>query len=85
MSVCVAGEEGNLMTRIFEYHSRMECNLIETNILESFEDLGNKGPLLEDGALCLRHSLLEPVPQSLPNHAWLVSELRVFYKLEENV
>lgn len=40
MSVRVAGEEGSLTTRKFEYHSSMECDLMETDILESLEDLG---------------------------------------------
>ena len=39
-SVRVAGEEGSLTTRKFEYHSSMECDLMETDILESLEDLG---------------------------------------------
>lgn len=39
-SVRVAGEEGTLTTRKFEYHSSMECDLMETDILESLEDLG---------------------------------------------
>lgn len=32
--------EGSLTTRKFEYHSSMECDLMETDILESLEDLG---------------------------------------------
>lgn len=33
-------QEGSLTTRKFEYHSSMECDLMETDILESLEDLG---------------------------------------------
>ncbi|KAF3824311.1 hypothetical protein GH733_008596 [Mirounga leonina] len=73
------------MTGTFEYHSRMECDLIETNILEPLEDLGYKGPLLEDGALSQAVSGGASSPKFTELCAWLVSELRVFYKLEENV
>jgi len=84
-SARVAGEEGSLMTRKFEYHSRMGCDLIETNILEPLEDLGYKGPLLEDGTLSQAVSGGASSPKFTELCAWLVSELRVFYKLEENV
>ncbi|KAJ8779952.1 hypothetical protein J1605_012121 [Eschrichtius robustus] len=40
-SLRVTGEEGSLTTRKFEYHSSMECDLMETDILESLEDLGD--------------------------------------------
>ena len=84
-SVRVAGEEGSLTTRKFEYHSSMECDLMETDILESLEDLGYKGPLLEDGALSQAVTAGASSPEFTKLCAWLVSELRVLCKLEENV
>lgn len=83
VSVHIVGKEGSLMTQKFEYHSRMECDLIETSILESLEDLGYKGPLLKDGALSQAASAGAGSPKFTKLCAWLVSELRVFYKLEE--
>lgn len=58
---------------------------METDILESLEDLGYKGPLLEDGALSQAVSAGASSPEFTKLCAWLVSELRVFCKLEENV
>ncbi|KAL7987478.1 hypothetical protein Chor_006397 [Crotalus horridus] len=43
-------------TRRLEFSPRMELELMENDILESLEDLGYKGPLLEDGALTLAAS-----------------------------
>ncbi|KAK1333161.1 hypothetical protein QTO34_006698 [Cnephaeus nilssonii] len=63
----------------------MECDLMETDILESLEDLGYKGPLLEDGALSQAVSAGASSPEFTKLCAWLVSELRVLCKLEENV
>ncbi|KAB1266941.1 Protein FAM98A [Camelus dromedarius] len=63
----------------------MECDLMETDILESLEDLGYKGPLLEDGALSQAVSAGANSPEFTKLCAWLVSELRVLCKLEENV
>ncbi|MEJ1287159.1 family with sequence similarity 98 member A [Cricetulus griseus] len=77
--------EGSLTTRKFEYHSSMECDLMETDILESLEDLGYKGPLLDDGALLQAVSAGATSPEFTKLCAWLVSELRVLCKLEENV
>ncbi|KAM7325068.1 hypothetical protein ACRRTK_015321 [Alexandromys fortis] len=63
----------------------MECDLMETDILESLEDLGYKGPLLDDGALSQAVSAGATSPEFTKLCAWLVSELRVLCKLEENV
>ncbi|XP_030725379.1 protein FAM98A-like [Globicephala melas] len=63
----------------------MECDLMETDILESLEDLGYKGPLLEDGALSQAVSAGASSPEFTKLCAWLVSELRVLCKLDENV
>ncbi|XP_070590248.1 protein FAM98A [Erythrolamprus reginae] len=63
----------------------MELELMENDILESLEDLGYKGPLLEDGALTLAASGGATSPEYTKLCAWLVSELRLFCKLEENV
>lgn len=58
---------------------------METDILESLEDLGYKGPLLEDGALSQAVTAGASSPEFTKLCAWLVSELRVLCKLEENV
>lgn len=58
---------------------------METDILESLEDLGYKGPLLDDGALLQAVSAGAASPEFTKLCAWLVSELRVLCKLEENV
>ncbi|KAM9601038.1 protein FAM98A [Trichechus inunguis] len=63
----------------------MECDLMETDILESLEDLGYKGPLLDDGALSQAVSGGASSPEFTKLCSWLVSELRVLCKLEENV
>ncbi|KAG8123454.1 hypothetical protein E2320_019200, partial [Naja naja] len=68
-----------------EFSPRMELELMENDILESLEDLGYKGPLLEDGALALAASGGATSPEYTKLCAWLVSELRLFCKLEENV
>ena len=58
---------------------------METDILESLEDLGYKGPLLEDGALSQAVTAGASSPEFTKLCAWLVSEFRVLCKLEENV
>ncbi|XP_030303915.1 protein FAM98A isoform X2 [Calypte anna] len=63
----------------------MEIELLETDVLESLEDLGYKGPLLDDGALTQAVSRGASSPEFTKLCAWLVSELRLFCKLEENV
>ncbi|KAJ6664754.1 hypothetical protein lerEdw1_006327 [Lerista edwardsae] len=63
----------------------MEFELMENDILESLEDLGYKGPLLEDGALMQAAADGASSPEFTKLCAWLVSELRLFCKLEENV
>uniref|UniRef100_A0A8D0H3J4 Family with sequence similarity 98 member A n=1 Tax=Sphenodon punctatus TaxID=8508 RepID=A0A8D0H3J4_SPHPU len=63
----------------------MEFEFIESDILESLEDLGYKGPLLEDGALTQAATGGASSPEFTKLCAWLVSELRLFCKLEENV
>ncbi|KAI7804721.1 protein FAM98A [Triplophysa rosa] len=56
-----------------------------TDILDSLEDLGYQGPILEDGALetCVTGGAASPEFTKLC--AWLVSELKLYCKLEENV
>ncbi|XP_029449738.1 protein FAM98A [Rhinatrema bivittatum] len=63
----------------------MESESMESDILESLEDLGYKGPLLEDGALIHSASGGAASPEFTKLCAWLVSELKLFCKLEENV
>ncbi|KAK4824566.1 hypothetical protein QYF61_016684 [Mycteria americana] len=63
----------------------MEFELLESDVLESLEDLGYKGPLLDDGALAQAVSRGASSPEFTKLCAWLVSELRLFCKLEENV
>ncbi|OXB65431.1 hypothetical protein ASZ78_005058 [Callipepla squamata] len=63
----------------------MEFELLESDVLESLEDLGYKGPLLDDGALTQAVSRGASSPEFTKLCAWLVSELRLFCKLEENV
>ncbi|XP_052661778.1 protein FAM98A isoform X1 [Harpia harpyja] len=63
----------------------MEFELLESDVLESLEDLGYKGPLLNDGALAQAVSRGASSPEFTKLCAWLVSELRLFCKLEENV
>lgn len=58
---------------------------MENDILESLEDLGYKGPLLDDGALSQAVAAGATSPEFTKLCAWLVSELRVLCKLEENV
>uniref|UniRef100_A0ACB8GAP0 Uncharacterized protein n=1 Tax=Sphaerodactylus townsendi TaxID=933632 RepID=A0ACB8GAP0_9SAUR len=53
----------------------MEFELMENDILESLEDLGYKGPLLEDGALTQAVSGGASSPEFTKLCAWLVSEL----------
>ncbi|XP_062863338.1 protein FAM98A [Trichomycterus rosablanca] len=58
---------------------------MENDILDSLEDLGYQGPLLEDGTL---HEALgggAASPEFTKLCSWLVSELKLFCKLEENV
>ncbi|EMP24461.1 Protein FAM98A [Chelonia mydas] len=63
----------------------MEFELMESDILEALEDLGYKGPLLEDEALTQAVSGGASSPEFTKLSAWLVSELRLYCKLEENV
>ncbi|KAM4694095.1 protein FAM98A [Discoglossus pictus] len=63
----------------------MECDIMESDILESLEDLGYKGPLMEDGALNQAASQGAISPEYTKLVAWVVSELKTFCKLEENV
>ncbi|KYO23921.1 protein FAM98A [Alligator mississippiensis] len=65
--------------------SVMEFEIMESDILEGLEDLGYKGPLLDDGALTQATSHGATSPEFTKLCAWLVSELRLFCKLEENV
>ncbi|XP_035462652.2 protein FAM98A [Scophthalmus maximus] len=58
---------------------------MENDILVSLEDLGYQGPLLEDGALDSAVSGGVASPEFTKLCAWVVSELRLYTKLEENV
>ncbi|KAM4614847.1 protein FAM98A isoform 1-T1 [Polymixia lowei] len=58
---------------------------MENDILVSLEDLGYQGPLLEDGALESAVSVGAASPEFTKLCAWIVSELRLYCKLEENV
>ncbi|XP_037544019.1 protein FAM98A [Nematolebias whitei] len=58
---------------------------MENDILVSLEDLGYQGPLLEDGALESSVSGGAASPEFTKLCAWIVSELRLYLKLEENV
>ncbi|KAJ8418311.1 hypothetical protein AAFF_G00140200 [Aldrovandia affinis] len=58
---------------------------MENDILDSLEDLGYKGPLLEDGALGLAVTSGATSPEFTKLCAWIVSELKLYCKLEENV
>ncbi|XP_060789197.1 protein FAM98A [Neoarius graeffei] len=55
------------------------------DILDSLEDLGYQGPLLEDGALQAALSGGAASPEFTKLCAWLVSELKLYSRLEENV
>ncbi|XP_021330041.1 protein FAM98A [Danio rerio] len=56
-----------------------------TDILDSLEDLGYQGPLLEDGTLETAVTGGAESPEFTKLCAWLVSELKLYCKLEENV
>ncbi|XP_029925841.1 protein FAM98A [Myripristis murdjan] len=58
---------------------------MENDILVSLEDLGYQGPLLEDGALEAAVSGGAASPEFTKLCAWIVSELRLYCRLEENV
>ncbi|CAL8361934.1 unnamed protein product [Boreogadus saida] len=58
---------------------------METDIVDSLEDLGYQGPLLEDGALEAAVKGGAASPEFTKVCAWIVSELRLYCKLEENV
>ncbi|XP_041638363.1 protein FAM98A [Cheilinus undulatus] len=58
---------------------------MENDILVSLEDLGYQGPLLEDGALDSAANRGAASPEFTKLCAWIVSELRLYCKLEENV
>ncbi|XP_060687303.1 protein FAM98A [Hemiscyllium ocellatum] len=65
-------------------HLSLGCEM-ENDILDSLEDLGYKGPLLDDGALNLAAVGGAASPEYTKLCAWLVTELKTFYKLVENV
>ncbi|XP_026135873.1 protein FAM98A [Carassius auratus] len=56
-----------------------------TDTLDSLEDLGYQGPLLEDGALETALTGGAASPEFTKLCAWLVSELKLYCRLEENV
>ncbi|XP_038550423.1 protein FAM98A-like [Micropterus salmoides] len=58
---------------------------MENDILVSLEDLGYLGPLLEEGALDSAVSRGAASPEFTKLCAWIISELRLYCKLEENV
>ncbi|KAL7383119.1 hypothetical protein ABVT39_005047 [Epinephelus coioides] len=58
---------------------------MENDILVSLEDLGYQGPLLEEGALDGAVSGGAASPEFTKLCAWIISELRLYCKLEENV
>ncbi|XP_015249336.1 PREDICTED: protein FAM98A [Cyprinodon variegatus] len=58
---------------------------MEIDILIALEDLGYQGPLMEDGALDAVVIKGAASPEFTKLSAWIVSELRLYLKLEENV
>ncbi|XP_056147911.1 protein FAM98A [Lampris incognitus] len=58
---------------------------MENDILVALEDLGYQGPLLEDGTLETAVSGGAASPEFTKLCAWIISELRLYCKLEENV
>nr|XP_020455565.1 protein FAM98A [Monopterus albus] len=58
---------------------------MENDILVSLEDLGYQGPLLEEGALDSAVCGGAASPEFTKLCAWIVSELRIYCLLEENV
>ncbi|CAK6973662.1 protein FAM98A [Scomber scombrus] len=58
---------------------------MENDILVSLEDLGYQGPLLEEGSLESAVNGGAASPEYTKLIAWIVSELRLYCKLEENV
>ncbi|XP_032409966.1 protein FAM98A [Xiphophorus hellerii] len=58
---------------------------MENDILVSLEDLGYQGPLLEDGALDSAVMRGAASPEFTKLCAWIISELSLYHKLEENV
>ncbi|XP_028845381.1 protein FAM98A [Denticeps clupeoides] len=58
---------------------------MEADILDSLEDLGYQAPLLEDGALQAAANGGAESPEFTKLCAWLVSELKLYTKLEEDV
>lgn len=67
------------------YHSRVACDLVGTDILRLLTDPGYQGLLLEDGPLSQAVSAEATPPEFTEPRAWLVSELSIFCKPEENV
>ncbi|XP_041865847.1 protein FAM98A [Melanotaenia boesemani] len=59
--------------------------MMENDILISLEDLGYQGPVLEEGALDSAVAGGASSPEFTKLSAWIVSELRLYCKLEENV
>nr|XP_057913877.1 protein FAM98A [Doryrhamphus excisus] len=58
---------------------------MENDIIVSLEDLGYQGPVLEDGALDASVTGGAASPEFTKLCAWIVSELRLYCKLGENV
>ncbi|XP_078261451.1 protein FAM98A isoform X2 [Rhinoraja longicauda] len=58
---------------------------MENDVLDSLEDLGYKGALLDEGALELAAADGAASPEYTKLCAWLVMELKAFYNLIENV
>ncbi|XP_024916675.1 protein FAM98A isoform X1 [Cynoglossus semilaevis] len=58
---------------------------MENDIIVSLEDLGYQGPLMEEGALDSAVTGGAASPEFTKLCAWIVSELRLYCKLEENV
>ncbi|XP_069575674.1 protein FAM98A [Brachyistius frenatus] len=58
---------------------------MENDILVSLEDLGYQGPLLEEGSLDSAASGGAASPEFTKLCAWIVSEIRLYCRLEENV
>ncbi|KAG7268492.1 hypothetical protein CRUP_000214 [Coryphaenoides rupestris] len=58
---------------------------MEADIVDSLADLGYQGPLLEDGALEAAVTGGAASPEFTKVCAWIVSELRLYCQLEENV
>ncbi|KAJ1152943.1 hypothetical protein NDU88_005716 [Pleurodeles waltl] len=60
-------------------------SMMENDVLEALDDLGYKGPLLEDGALSQASLSGATSPEYTKVCAWLVSELKLYCNIEESV